>query len=413
MNELQTTILSYSRKGYNEFVNKLTKLKKKILAREVLQLTMSSLLLIGTTTTLYLYSKGYRLQKAEEKTVNLKMTGMVNIKSHPEGANVYLNGVLITATDNTISGVEPGRHLLKIAKNGYVTWTKEIEVFPELVTDITALLISQTPRLEPLTNTGAKNPSISPTATNLAFFSQDGENPGVWVVPLTDKAVNLFRSNPYVVLPDDRVTTYSTGLSIEWAPDEKSILVQTDQNKYYSQDLQNKVLIPVNNPDIIRQDWAEKTQTKRQLFIEKLDIPEDLKEQAVDPTTKWAPDEKKFLYTIKKDGFIEYRVYNSEKPLPVGEVNRNITLTLKETDPQPKITWYPDSFHLILTEGDIFADKKGTISIVRIDGTNKTEIYNNTLYSNEVYASPSGEKLIVLTSYKSVEQTDLYTVGLR
>jgi hypothetical protein len=395
-------------------VTKLAQLRKRLVTRETIQFTLTALMLLGATTSLYLYSKGYRLQKkTEQQTINLKMTGMVNIKSYPEGANVYLNGVLITATNNTISGIEPGKHFLKIAKNGYITWTKEIDVFPELATDITALLISQTPRLEPLTNTGAKNPSISPTATSLAFFSQDGENPGVWVVPLTDKAVNLFRSNPYVVLLDDRVAKYSNGLSIEWAPDERSLLIQTDMGKYYLQNLDTKSLVTVSNPDTIRKDWAEKTEKKRRLFIEKLDIPEELKEQAVNPNTKWAPDEKKFLYSVIKDGQIEYHVYNSEKPLPVGEKVSNTALTLKENEPQPKITWYPDSFHLILTEGDVATNKKGTISIVRIDGTNKTEIYNNTLFSDQVYAAPSGDKLIILTSYKSTELTDLYTVGLR
>ena len=32
---------------------------------------------------------------------------------------------------------------------------------------------------------------------------------------------------------------------------------------------------------------------------------------------------------------------------------------------------------------------------------------------NSVFAVPSGDKIIVLTSFKSGEQTDLYTVGIR
>ena len=58
-------------------------------------------------------------------------------------------------------------------------------------------------------------------------------------------------------------------------------------------------------------------------------------------------------------------------------------------------------------------EKRGFIILIRIDGTNKTEIYNNTLLSDQVYSAPGGDKLIILTSFKSGDQTDLYTVSIR
>jgi len=59
------------------------------------------------------------------------------------------------------------------------------------------------------------------------------------------------------------------------------------------------------------------------------------------------------------------------------------------------------------------ASKKGRISLIRIDGTNKVEIYNGALYSDNVYSAPGGDKLIILTGFKSNAQTDLYTLGIR
>ena len=102
-----------------------------------------------------------------------------------------------------------------------------------------------------------------------------------------------------------------------------------------------------------------------------------------------------------------------EKPLPIGEKVDNIVFELNSTDPRPVITWYADSFHLILTEGDITAEKKGKISLIRIDGTNKVEIYGRSLNSPNVYSVPSGDKIIILTSFKSDDKTDLYTVSIR
>ncbi len=102
-----------------------------------------------------------------------------------------------------------------------------------------------------------------------------------------------------------------------------------------------------------------------------------------------------------------------EKPLPVGENIETMVFEKNTSEVQPEVTWYSDSFHLILTEGAIEETKIGTISLIRIDGTNKVEIYGQSLHSPKVYSVPSGDKVIILTSFKSDEKTDLYTVSIR
>lgn len=384
------------------------------ISRDIFQMVITGICLLALTTTIFLYAGGYRLKKEDgKKMVQLTSTGMVSVKSVPQGANVYINGVLATATNNTIPSVEPGKHLLKVMKNGYASWSKEIEIFPELATDITAVLISQTPRLEPLTNTGAKEPTISPGLAKLAFLSEDGETPGIWVVSLSEGTISLFKSSPNVVLKNTSLTVYSKSKSLEWAPDEKSLLVQLENGKFQLFNLSDKTVQSVIDPNALRVKWEKDTAEKRKAFIEKLDIPQNLQAQAVSKDALWAPDDKKFLYKKITVGQIEYRVYDSEKPLPVGEQIDTVVFITNAMDRQPQISWYSDSFHLILTEGDVETDKKGTIYIIRIDGTNKTEIYNNTLYSNKVFVAPSGDKLVVLTSFKSSAQTDLYTIGIR
>ena len=373
---------------------------------------LSAAVLIGVTTALYLYTAGYRVNK-EKTGIDLTQTGMIGAKSLPEGAKVYIDGSLYTATNDSIASVSPGTHNLRMIKNGFVTWTKNIEVFPELVTDITAILISQSPRLEPLTNTGARLPTISPSLTKLAYFTKDGTSPGVWVIPFTNIGVSLFKSTPNVVLADTAYEFYSDGSSIEWSPDETKLLITDAQENHYVVSLGDEVAEATSSPQLLRASWIAEITKKRTDFIEKLDVPEKLVEIAVDPKTLWAPDDKKFLYTMTNDDRIEYKVYNLEKPLPIGEKVETTVFTTKISDVQPKISWYSDSFHLILTENYNDTEKKGTISLIRIDGTNKTEVYNNTLYSDAVYSAPGGEKLIMLTSLKSSGQVDLYTVGIR
>lgn len=388
---------------------------KKVFAKiRFLDTLLTGIIIIGITTLLFLYTSGYRLSKGKEKPVDLNTTGMVSAKSIPDGASVYIDGKLTTATNDTIAGVKPGIHTMKIVKKGFVDWQKDVEVFEQLVTDMTAVLVSQSPRLEPLTNTGAKFPAISHTLSKLAYFSGDDEKPGIWIIPLSgNNALNIFRSNSTIAIQDTKFTKYSAGTSIEWSPDEKQLLVGSDNNIFYLVDLETNTAQTIYSPDLTRQAWVNTLISKRTDLIAKVELPENMRQLALAPKTIWSPDDKKFLYTVQNGNNLEYRVYNMEKPLPIGEKPETLAFTTNVNDVQPKISWYSDSFHLITVEGDTLKDQRGTISLVRIDGSNKVEIYNNTLFSDMVYSVPGGDKVIILTSYKSNLQTNLYTVALR
>jgi len=376
---------------------------------------LSIVILGGITTLLYLYTSGYRLDKNDKGDIDIEKTGMIGVKSVPDRASVYLDEKLRTATDDTIAGIEPGKHNIKIVKKGFLEWNKEIEVYEQLVTDITAVLVSQSPRLDPLTSAGAKHPSISPSLTKLAYFSFDTEEPGIWVIPLTGVNLGPLVTKPTISIKDTRFTTYSNGEEILWSPDENSLLVKGQNNTFYIVDLNTSSAQTTLNSEEILAEWKEDLKKKREDFINNsiFIVPEDIKTLALSDEAFWAPDEKKFLYTKNGGGKIEYWVHNFEVPLPIGEKTDSLVFTTDENTPQPKINWYTDSFHLILVEGDIENEKKGTVSLIRIDGSNKTEIYNNTLYSDVAYSAPGGDKVIIVTSFKSGDQTDLYTVSIR
>lgn len=382
--------------------------------KNILQTVLSLAILVGISTVLYLYTSGYRLEKSLNNTIDVTKTGMISAKSFPEGASVYLNGKLETATNDTVSGIEPGSHKLKINKKGFVEWTKEIEVFPELVTDITAVLVSESPRLEPLTNTGAKSPSISPSLNKLAYFSSDDEKPGIWVIPLSGPGgISLFRSNPTIAIQDTRFTKYSDGTNIEWGPEENQLLVEGANEVFYLVDLEINTAETTGSPQLVRETWNKTLLKKKTDFVEKLEIDDNIKNLAISDEAIWSPDEKKIFFSVVSGDKTQYKVYNFEKPLPIGEKVETLVFETNTADPQPIFSWYSDSFHLIMVEGDIENTKEGTLSLIRIDGTNKAEIYNNTLYSDNVFSTPGGDKVIILTSFKSSDRTDLYTVSIR
>jgi len=376
------------------------------------------IILLGSTVLLYFFLSGWRpnfnfSNKIELSEIKVKQTGMISAKSQPEGANVYLDGKLVTATNNTISGVDLGKHKLKITKNGYVTWEKEIEVFPELVTDITAMLISQTPRIEPLTNTGARKPTLSYSLEKLAYFSKDPEAPGVWIVSFKDQGLSFFANSAKNAVKDTNFVKYSDGKNITWSPDEDELLIETGDSKFYLVNLNTNNVAPVSNPNETKDTWNKKIQKKRLDFISKIEIPEDRVKIASAEDTIWSPDNKKFIYKKLENNKYKYFIYNMETPLPVGEKVETQVFETEVKAQQPKITWYSDSFHIILVEEYEEKTHRGKISIVRIDGTNKVEIYNNNLFSNDVYTTVNGDKLVILTTFKSGDQTDLYTLGIR
>lgn len=376
-----------------------------------LAVTITTLfVLILITAGVYLYTTGYKINLGKKQ---ITPTGMIAVKSIPDGAQVYLDGTLSTATNNTVQGITLGKHKLKVTKNGFVTWEKDIDVAEQLVTDITAILVSNTPRLEPLTSTGAHAPAISPTLNKIAYFTKDGDHPGVWVFPLSDNQINIFKSRTDVILEDTVKLKFSDGVKLEFSPDERELLVEMKDGAFYVYELQAKKYQAISSATATRSKWAAEVKTKRNLFLSRFQLPDNLLKIATDNDTLWSPDEKKFLYREKTaDGF-DYKIYNLEKPIPVGEKSEYTTFSIKTADETPKIYWYSDSYHLILVNGNVEKERKGTIYMIRIDGTNKTEIYNNTLYSDTLFPTPQGDKIIILTSLKSEEQTDLYAVGIR
>ena len=73
-----------------------------------------------------LYSFGFILNPRDK---NIVQTGLVEIKSIPEGATVYLDDVpWADKTPLIMRGILPGKHAVKVSLEGHVPWTREISV---------------------------------------------------------------------------------------------------------------------------------------------------------------------------------------------------------------------------------------------------------------------------------------------
>jgi len=356
-----------------------------------------------------MYSQGYRLN-FNKKQVKVTQTGILSVRSIPEGAKIYLNDQITTATNSTISSLAPGSYKVSLKKEGFTEWKKTVIVYNDKVTDITALLISQSPRIEPLTNYGVSTFAMSNDGTKIAYATKNGKEPGIWLLPLTGPAsISIFSGNRNRVIADSSSIAYSLAEGLEWSPDDKEILVKINKERYFLVSLSGSQNInPESFSDPIPTYNAWKLQKEELLtkYLEKLQIPDEILSLAKSPDAIWSPDFRKFMIkkSVEKEK-LTFEIYNFEDPLPVGEERKYTPLTIGTKDPV-NVSWYSDSYHLVIVDGS-------TIEIIRVDGSNRTEIFTGNLLSNLVFPTPSGDKVIVLSSFKQSAPGDLYTISLR
>jgi len=371
---------------------------------------LTFIFLSAVTAVVILWATGYR---PDPENGGFTKTGMVAVKSSPEGAKIYLDGKLVAVTDDSLAGIAPGEHQLKVTKEGYVSWNKTITVYEELVTDVDVLLVPISTRIEPLSNTGAGSPVLSPGRDKIAYFTENGEYPGIWALPLGGQPfVNIFKSNSNIIIENTDKIKFSTGERLWWSPEELEMLVKMNEEGYYLIDLKTGSYTATASAQPIFERWEEHLVTKRQRFIDELDIPEYLKDEALSPETQWSPNETRFLYTREDGDYVEYRVANFEQPLAVGGSRDYVSLRVKRTDPV-LVSWYSDNSHLILVTPGVDGSATGTIELIEIDGGNRTEVYSGNMADTVVYPTPSGDKLIFLASFKQNTRPDLYAVVVR
>jgi hypothetical protein len=68
--------------------------------------------------------------KSRVQTVPADASGVLHVDSRPAGAQVYLDGQLVSTTPFQLSGVTPGPHTIHIALPGYLTWSAPVDVEP-------------------------------------------------------------------------------------------------------------------------------------------------------------------------------------------------------------------------------------------------------------------------------------------
>lgn len=384
---------------------------------------------VGTVT--FLYARGYRLNS---NTGQFSPNGLLVIKSVPDGAQVFINGELKTATNATIP-LTPNIYDISARKEGYLPWNKRLTIEKEIVTEATAHLFKSVPSLSAITFSGVENPIPSHDLAKIAYVvppaGSNSDTQGLWIM----ETVNL----PLGFSRDPRRITDGnlSGSSWIWSTDGRQILLTTTQGAFL---LDTGVFTPqsqrvnvAGQRVQILATWQEEKDKKKSDQIKKL--PEELREimQRRTEAMVFSPDEEMVLYIASSSATIPTELIRKLPGASTQEEQRELekgksyVYDLKEdknflidngdgeliieggfsNTAVRRISWYPSSRHLILAE-------ESKITIMDYDGTNKQVVYSGSFITPHVYPTLSLDRLLILTNLGAGTSTpNLYSLSLK
>lgn len=393
------------------------------------------LFLLAATITVILYGKGYNISFGNGK-IGILGTGLLAATSQPDGAGIYINSHLTSATNNTVS-LPPGEYQIKIVKSGYFPWQKKIKIEKEVVSSAYALLIPTAPKLNNITDIGVGNPVLDPTRTKIAYTVSSSENPrknGVYILDMSLRPILTLRSSSTQIV-DNTIDNFSGSL-LSWSPDAKELAATISAEPNTTTTYLLKTGSNENPADVtatleaVNVSWNQQkeSQNKSQLFGLKAKLLSLIKENF--KILSWSEDETKILYTATTSANLpliinppligansqpEDRLINKGS-VYVYDIKEDKNFKILDSQPPHKsqdfingfpLNWFTDSKHLIYV-----TDKK--IIIMDYDGQNKTTVYAGPFMDDYVFAWPDGSKILILTDLGNPTiSPNLYTIGLK
>lgn len=366
----------------------------------------------------------------------IERTGLIVADSIPTGAQVYLDDRLTSATNTSIAFLEPKTYKVRIEKEGFTKWQKEVTVVADLATEIHALLFPLAPEIKPLTTTGASYPTLSPDGTKIVY-GVASERGGIYLQPMTETPFGFGQSTK--ILTKNTAGFDFSKAVFTWGPDSKqliatffddkglavaNLIIDSDKTSQDVRDItasltatladwQAQIDIRAQTQAALAPDEVKDATQEAKLVSPSPTLPSPTpsakaqKTASTSQTSKininyyptgliFSPDEEKILYINRQN---QYHVY---------DLKRKKDYTLPEFADFITISWYPDSGHLVVAQKDM-------ISIIETDGNNKVTIYQGKFTNGFVFAHPSGTKLIILTTLTQQESTpaNLYSINLR
>ncbi|MCX7996699.1 MAG: PEGA domain-containing protein [Patescibacteria group bacterium] len=439
---------------------------RNILGKIILIVIFSVILFLIVAT-----ARGYRFN-FKDRTIT--STGIISVNSAPEAAKILVNGELKGVTNQNIT-LPPGNYDVRISKEGFTEWHKNITVRGEVVVSIDAVLFPRNPSLSPLTNLGVSKAMPVGESGRVLVFAQNNDplKDGIYLLEAQSRRLSPF--SPLKLLMLSSLLPPGTNLAsteAEFSADFGQGLftfVNEDTTKYtYLLSLEGNNTEPLDvtaSKAAISAAWNRQKQKNLLKILET--FPRPIRNVATDSfrIIAFSPDETKILYqslrNIELPLSIKPRLIGTnqspeQRELKTGEVyvydrkeDRNYQMPLnleRITPPETKdssldeltteevpLTPEPESTLSAqleisgfnnLTIADyvqwypssqhLVINENSMISIIQYDGTNKQPVYAGP-YDPTFFATNPDWKLIVLSNLNPQVNRygDIYEIGIR
>jgi len=418
------------------------------------------------------YAKGaYRITNAGFRAD----TGLLAANSFPTGAQIKINGRLVSATDDTLY-LEPDTYDVEIVKDGFQPWRKELQIQAELVTQTDALLFPIAPSLSTLTFTGVQNLLPSPDGQKILYFtasmSAELKN-GLYVLDFTSSPFPL-QKGPRQILQDSPSLNLSEAHVI-WSPDSSEILLITPSRELLLQADSKNDLARLSDVSFRRKqllaEWEEEMYLRERQFMKEFPpeivtiatqsaqnvylspnkkrllytattvqelpmlIEPPLPARSTQPETRLLVPGGIYLYDREEDtnfliASVALNASNSGKQLLANDV---FVPTAQSLDASPSAfrtlqataaaetahnfaqyhsPLFSNSYQWFPDSSHVLFVADDAVKVMSYDTTNPTTVYSGPLFDNFIYPWPDGKRLIILTSFSPSAPANLYAVEL-
>ncbi|HZQ29814.1 MAG TPA: PEGA domain-containing protein [Patescibacteria group bacterium] len=386
----------------------------------IFSISIATFLLIATIG-LVSYGRGYRFNFNGGKPDFLG-TGLLVVTSKPDGAQVFVNGHLTTATDNTIN-LSPGDYTIRIFKDGYFPWEKKIKIQKEVVAKTDALLFPTAPKLESITNSGVRKPILDPSGTRLAYAeaSQSARKNGIYILDLSTRPILTLQSSSQQIT-DDTADQFSNS-NFSFSPDGSELIATTSAQTSYLLDSRTFNASPRDVTATLASvdfSWNKEKSDREKAIMDSL--TKELRKLIQDnfKVLEWSLDNSKVIYQASTSAqlpivinprLIGTNTSPEQRKLDKGGIyvydvkqDQNYKVDVKQ--PQ-NLHFFPDADHLIYV-----ADQK--IDIMEYDGGNRTTIYAGPFEDSYAFPWPDSSKIVILTNLGNPTiAPNLYTIVLK
>jgi len=393
-------------------------MKQSSSQKSLLILLSVALIIVSGTFLISIFARGYQLDTSSG--LKLRVTGLLSVSSKPKLASVYLNNVLTSVTDDTLN-LTPGDYLLKISKEGYHSWEKNIRIKAELVSQVEAQLFRASSELKPLFEHQILNPTTSPDKTKIIYAvassSAISKENGLFLTEITELPFLMSRSSERQLFPNTSSLDWSK-YTFEFSPNSKQVLALSKNNSsaylfsLESNQNVNSLFNISSQLTQIKKQWQEDKENNFQEMLAK--VPDGIRSfVATDSSAlSFNTQESKFIYKASQNGEVPNLLPSPPPTQSIQTQQRNLiknfyyVYDIKEDTnfligpaSLEQVSWIPYSDNILYLDNN-------QIRVCDYDATNYQTIYVDSLIPKAILPTPDGYRLII-------SKDTLYSITLR